>query len=240
MNKLFNIGAGKSENSMSKPYAKRRRPNNITTTEEVKTVSPQEWMPVKDISGNIMYRKDDHIVAGLSVEPINFELLSKREKRAIISSFKDILNGINEHMQWLSIGRPVDLDGYIKGLDDKKQATDNIIKKKLLQSYAKQAADIAASGEIQERKFYMLFELMFDKYAVEDILSTLKELNNSFSSTQLKTSLLTERDHIAVNYLLAHPVQAAYERPPLSSNAQLPIVIDLDELFAEDLEYGES
>jgi len=239
MNNIFNL-KNKGNNSLSQPYAKRRRSKNISSAEEVKDVSAQEWIPVKDISGNILYRKDSHIVAGLSIEPINFELLSKREKRAIIISLKDIINGINEHFQWLSIGRPVDLDSYIKGLEDKKQASDNTIKKRLLQSYAKQAADIASSGEVQERKFFMFFELKMDKYAVDDITNLVKDINNSISTTQLKTSILTERDHIAVNYLLAHPVQAAYERPPVSARVQLPMAVDIDEIYLEDIkDYGE-
>lgn len=239
MIKLANMVKPKEEGSKSKPFASRRRSSKAITVEEVKQASPQEWIPVKDISGLILYRKDGHVVAGVTVEPINFELLSKREKRGIILSFKDSLNGLNEHFQFLSIGRPVDLDGYIKGLEEIKQSTDNIIKKKLLQSYAKQAAEIASSGEVQERKFFILFEIEFDKYAVDDITNIVKDFSNSVSASQLKTSLINEKDHIAVNYLLAHPVQAAYERPPVSAAAQLPMMVDLDELFPEEFDYGE-
>lgn len=221
-------------NSKPSNDSKPKRRKGAKGPDDVKQISPQEWLPVKDISQNILYRKDGYIVSGLSVEGLNFHLLSKREKKAVIMALKDSINGLKHHYQFFCIGRPVDLDAYIKGLDEKKATTENATRKKLLQGYARQAAEMAAGGECLERNFYILFEQKFDKYAVEELTNTVSEFSSNLSSTDIRTELLTEQDLIAVNFLFSHPVQSAYERPPLTRLSDLPMLVDLDTLDVEE------
>jgi len=238
MIKLFDKKSKPSSKPSSEPKAKSeprtKKRKRAKGPDDVKQISPQEWLPVKDISKNILYRRDGYIVSGLSIHGLNFHLLSKREKKAVIMALKDSINGLKHHFQFFCIGRPVDLDSFIKGLEEKKASTENTIRKKLLQGYARQAAEMAAGGDCLERKFYILFEQKFDKYAVDELTNTISEFASSLSSTDIHTELLTEQDIIAVNFLFSHPIQSAYERPPITRLSELPMIVDIDALDAEE------
>ena len=51
-----------------------------------KTKTAQQWMPIIDINGNIVYRKDGYIFGAIRVQPENLNLLSDSEKRRKVES----------------------------------------------------------------------------------------------------------------------------------------------------------
>ncbi|MCR3922066.1 MAG: hypothetical protein NUK65_06045, partial [Firmicutes bacterium] len=146
----------------------------------------QEWLPIEDIRDNIMYLRNQRLAIALRVEAVNISLLSENEKRKIIAALHEVINGFQFSMQWLSLGRSVDLDGYIAQLERKAQETSDFTRKKLLKGYIRQAAEMAAGGDTLERRFYILLSQPLEKYTEGELLNRARELAGDLQSVGLK------------------------------------------------------
>jgi hypothetical protein len=181
----------------------------------------QDWLPWKDIAGGVITRKDGQVVAVLKVEPFNLALKSENEKMRVITAVHEALNGQREAFQILSLGRPVDLDAYLKGLQDLARETGNPARKKLLQEYTRYVATLVASGEALERRYYILLP---GKEQVE-VLQRAHELASNLERSGLKVRVCSDQEIIDLLFVFTHPAQAAFERPPLFAGPYLPPVL---------------
>ncbi|KYH30773.1 hypothetical protein [Neomoorella mulderi] len=170
----------------------------------------QDWLPWKDIAGGVITRKDGQAVAVLKVEPINLALKSENEKKRVITAVHEALNGQREAFQILSLGRPVDLDAYLKDLQDLARETVNTARRKLLQEYTRYVANLVASGEAMERRYYILLP---GKEQVE-VLQRAHELAGNLERSGLKVKVCNDQEIIDLVFVFSHPAQAAFERPP--------------------------
>ena len=176
--------------------------------------SAQEWLPVRDIRGGVMLRRDKNLVAIIKIEPVNLSLLSQNEKKRIISILHEVINAQQEPMQWLSIGRSVDLDGYIARLEQQSQEVKENVRKKLLKGYIRQAAEMAAGGETLERRFYVLLVQNPGKYAEKELLNRARELAGNLQGVGLGAELCDDRQILDLLFSFHQPSQASFERVP--------------------------
>ncbi|TYP56839.1 hypothetical protein [Thermosediminibacter litoriperuensis] len=178
--------------------------------EEQKRKSVQEWLPVSDITENLLKRKDGKFVCILKLRPLNIGLKSDNEKKRIIHSVFEAINGLKESIQIFSMGRPVDLDHYIHSLQAKSKEEINITKKRLIQEYLKYVASIATGGEAMERRFYV----MLSGKENNELKTKAHELATNLEKSGLKVEMCTDQDIIDLLFCFSHPAQAAFERPP--------------------------
>lgn len=184
--------------------------------------SVQEWMPVFDVVGG-MKRRDGFLVMALEVMPKNLDLLSKNERKRIISNLHEIINGQQEYLSWVSLGRPVDLDQYLNGLEQKAKNTDDLVRKKILNIYIKQAVNMASSGETLERKFYIVItEDEKIEHARQELENRIRELQSNLQTADLKSEICEDKELINLLFIFTHPAQAAFERTPEYSSMYLP------------------
>lgn len=195
---------------------KKKEKRQALSTEEqvVKTreKTAQQWMPISDIKGNLVYRKDKMLVAALKVQPKNLELLSDNEKRKCVDSLTEVLNGEKEGLQIFCIGRPVDLNDYLEWLQEKAKREQDFNKKMLLKGFMQQASALASSGTIIERRFYIIITKQLTLKAEDEINNRLKELRNGLLKAELSVDFCEEDDYMDLFSMFANPIQAAYEK----------------------------
>lgn len=192
---------------------------------EIKQKTAQEWLPVRDIQDLLLYRRDKQIVVVLEVTPVNISLLSTNEKKRIIAALHEVLNGLQEPVQWLSIGRSVDLDGYIIGLEQKAAETPDFVRKRLLKGYIRQAAEMASGGDTLERKFYILLSQKAGKHSEEELLNRAREMAGNLGATGLNAELCSSQKIIELLFTFFQPAQAAFERAPDHAGPYMPPVL---------------
>lgn len=198
---------------------------NSTSTSQNTT---QEWLPVKDIHQGVIHRRDGSYVAAIRVEPVNIHLLTDPERERYINLLEEVLNGVDESFQIISIARPVDLDSYIRNLNDLRNNAPNRIKHRLLSNYISDAARTATGGEALERHFYILLveESGKNKQAsLNELINRAKELASSLSGSGLSSHITNDQELRELLFIFTNPNQASYERAPISSY-QFPAIFN--------------
>ncbi|WKV10343.1 hypothetical protein Q2T46_02970 [Thermoanaerobacterium sp. CMT5567-10] len=196
--------------------------NGKEKKDEIRKKAVQDWFPVKDIGDDTILLKDGRYVCALRVWPLNIGLKSESEKKKIIQSMYETLNGLKDTMQIFSIGRPVDLDSYIGFLQSKSKEEVNMTKRKLLQEYLKYVASIVTSGEAIERRFF----IMISGKEKEELKVKIYELASNLEKSGLKSDITTDQELIDVLFSFTHPAQAAFEKAPAFNGPYLPPVFE--------------
>ena len=180
--------------------------------------SVQGWIPIQDIEQYHMVRQDNWYVGGIRIYPTNIDLLSPRERNGFIRNLQEVINGLHNHFAFFCVGRPVDLDGYIAHLEQLKANTTDPIRKKILQSQIKEAAQTAISGEALETLFYILFA----SPNKSELLEQVKQILVDMKKKGLGGYILDHKELMDMNFIFTHPVQAAYERMPEDTKDYIP------------------
>ncbi|GBF35410.1 hypothetical protein DCCM_4537 [Desulfocucumis palustris] len=205
----------------------KKKKGDLPAREDISSREPstRDWLPIEDIGGGLIVRRDGWLVAVLKVEPLNIDLKSDREKKRIIKAVHEVFNGQREAFQILSIGRPVDLDGYLQELEVMVGKAD-AKRKRHLREYIRHVAGIVTGGEALEHRYYVLLSQEPDPQARDELLKRSYEMAAGLKTSGLKVTLCQDREIIDLMFSFMHPAQAAFERAPSSSEPELPPAVN--------------
>ena len=192
-----------------------KRARGKDTAVESNKASAQQWLPFKDVADGVICRRDGSPAAVLRVRPYNFALKSRNEKKRVISAVHEAFNGQREPMQIISLGRPVDLDAYLRRLESlSRDLTGNPFRRLLLQNYLRYVSGMVAGGEALERRYYILLPYKKGSQAREEAIQRAFELKGMLEGAGLEVDVCYDQEIIDLLFCFTHPVQAAFERPP--------------------------
>ena len=175
--------------------------------------SVQGWLPVRDVAGDLIVRRDGHLVAAIRVEPAPFALLSPREQGRQVRGLFEALQGLDGPVQILALPRPLDLDRYILDLQGRLSEADGP-RRVLLRGYLGYVRTLASTGGAVERRFYLLLPggAAGRRGADEELRGRAGELAAGLTRAGLGAHPCDEREITDLLYVFLHPAQAAFER----------------------------
>ena len=187
---------------------KSKKPKNTDKEQQAQKNSIKEWLPLIDIRGYTAKSRNGSYLAFLRVSPINLSLKSDNEKHRIVSSFHEVVNGLRDPMQIFSIGRPIDLDIYLKNIGARIDDEPNLIKKRLLKEYVRYASGLVSEGEAHEQRFYIIISKPDESAAIHSA----NEMINNLSGAGLVSSLCDGQEIMDLLFCFFNPDKLAIER----------------------------
>lgn len=169
----------------------------------------QNWLPIKDIKESLIYHTDDTPVAVVRVEPSAFTLLSDREKERRISALFEAIQAVPGDMQIVAVPRPIDLDVYIKDLEEKLQETQGR-RKAVLRGYTSYVRNITSGAEAMEKRFFVL--IPGTKKGEDELLHKTKEFVGELGRAELNAHICSYQEILDMLFSFFHSVQSAFER----------------------------
>jgi type IV secretory pathway VirB4 component len=148
--------------------------------------STQQLIDVSDIREDVIIMKNGSLRSIINVSAINFELRSEEEQVAILQNFQRFLNTLDFPLQIVTQSRQLKIGGYIKLIDEKASALDELLKIQAIE-YARFVKELSELANIMSKKFYVVIPF----YAVESTEkgSVVSGLKNLFGSTGTSTTL---------------------------------------------------
>ena len=192
----------------NKLLTKTKTGKNSDKAEQAQKNSIKEWLPLIDIRGRTAKARSGSYLAFLRVTPINLSLKSENEKRRIVSAFHEVLNGLRDSIQIFSIGRPIDLDVYIRNIGIRIDDETNIIKKRLLKEYVRYASGLVSEGEAHEQRFYIVVSNLDES----SVINSAHELNSNLRGAGLESLLCDGQEIMDLLFCFFNPDKLATER----------------------------
>lgn len=117
--------------------------------------STQLFLDISEIKNDAVILKDGSLRAVLMVSSINFALKSDDEQTALVSSYVSFLNYLDFPIQIVIQSRKLNIDNYIKRLDDAEAGLTNDLLRKQIVNYKAYIHELIELGDIMTKRFYI-------------------------------------------------------------------------------------
>ena len=97
------------------------------------TTSTQLFLDIAEIKNDTVIMKDGTMRAVLMASSINFALKSEDEQNALVSAYVTFLNYLDFPIQIVIQSRKLDIEGYLKRIEEaEKELTNELLKRQIL------------------------------------------------------------------------------------------------------------
>ena len=115
--------------------------------------SVQNWLPIdKTLEKGIIKMKDTSYIKILKVTPINYNLKSELEKKAILNSYKNIFKSCNFNLQILIQSKKEDLSKNIKNIENNNSNSE------LKENYINYIKELNKKRKSSNKLFYLIIK----------------------------------------------------------------------------------
>ncbi|MFH0987936.1 MAG: hypothetical protein V1763_01025 [Parcubacteria group bacterium] len=125
------------------------KPTKIST-------STQLFMDIAEIKNDCVILKDGSLRAVLMTNSINFALKSEDEQNALVSSYVTFLNYLDFPLQIVIQSRKLNIDGYLKKIEDQERELTNELLKRQIVNYKAYVKELIDLGDIMTKSFFMV------------------------------------------------------------------------------------
>lgn len=126
---------------------------------KIKEKTIQEWIPIQTISDDgIIKLKNNKYIKIIKIIPINYNLKSDLEKKAILNSYKIFLKTCNFNIQILIQSKKEDLENHILKIQENIQKEKNEYLKNIAEDYITYIQNLNSSKKSSTKEFYMIIE----------------------------------------------------------------------------------
>ena len=140
--------------------------------------SIEEWMPFKNIfAEGIIELKDKSFVKIIKINPINFNLKTELEKKAILNSYKLFLKTYNFDIQILIQSTKKDLSKQISNIYKQLESENNFKIHNIAEDYIRYLKEINENKKSSSKNFYLIIKKMQEK---KEITNIIQELNDDY------------------------------------------------------------
>jgi len=116
----------------------------------------QSFLPIREIHEDVVILKDGSWRQILMASSINFALMSKEEQEAVIYQFQNFLNSLDFYIQFLVQSRRLNLDKYLKELDELITKEENELLKMQGREYREFIKSLSEMSNLMTKTFYVV------------------------------------------------------------------------------------
>lgn len=145
---------------------------------KIKKKSVQEWFSFETILEDGIIKYKNKYVKIIKILPVNFDLKSELEKKAILNSYKLFLKTCNFNIQILIQSKKQDLTSHIFKIKKVKEENPQI--KELKEEYIRYINEKNSENNSSIKVFYIIIEYKIDKKDVNNFNNAKRVLNDNY------------------------------------------------------------
>jgi len=124
--------------------------------------SIQAFLPIKEIRNNLLFLKDGSVKAILKVSGVNFYLMSNDEQDIVVGTFQEFINSLEFPIQILVQSRKIDLNTYLKSLQEAADKEQTPLLREDFFEYIKFIKEVMKVSSIMDKNFYVIIPYFSD------------------------------------------------------------------------------
>lgn len=163
-----------------------------------KTLTAMQDINILDIKNNLIYTRDNLVIAILKINSLNMQLFSKKE---LVNKVKDITTELStetKEFKLTSIARPVDVSTLIDYLRNILNNSTDSIQKRLLRENIRETLNLSLVGDAVERQNLFIIAEELTDTAEKDILKRAREIMQKFDNCGMKLEILNDQNLIQI------------------------------------------
>lgn len=156
----------------------------------------RKFLEITSIENDTIYLQNRALKAIIQVQPINFHILSTRQKQAIIAAYKDFLNSLDFPIQIVMRTVNLNLDDYLQQLEIKVRKQKKPQLTTQFQDFESFMRKYIEENSVKNRLFYIVIPFTQSKNPLETKSDPLEQLGIRVKLCQEKLkncNLITKR-----------------------------------------------
>ncbi len=158
----------------------------------------QQEINILDIKNNLIYTRDNLIIAILKINSLNMQLFSKKELKNKIKDITSELSTETKEFKMTSIARPVDVGSLIDFLRNILNNSTDSIQKRLLRENIRETLNLTLVGDAVERQNLLIISEVLSDNAEREIQKRAREIVQKFDNCGMKLEILNDQYLIQV------------------------------------------
>ena len=158
----------------------------------------QQEINILDIKNNLIYTRDNLIIAILKINSLNMQLFSKKELKNKIKDITSELSTETKEFKMTSIARPVDVGSLIDFLRNILNNSTDSIQKRLLRENIRETLNFTLVGDSVERQNLLIISEVLSDNAEQEIQKRAREIVQKFDNCGMKLEILNDQYLIQV------------------------------------------
>lgn len=118
--------------------------------------STKQFVAIQEIYDDLIILKDSSLRQIIEVNSMNFELRSESEQLAILKKFKEFLNSLDFSLEILIISRKLNLNEYLKTLNELVERQENELFRIYAAEYLKFIKELTQLSNIMSKNFFVI------------------------------------------------------------------------------------
>ena len=174
----------------------------LSTPDAPLTSTTQDFLPIVDITEDIVLYKDGGAALVMESTSLNFSLLSEKEQQAVIYAYAALLNSLSFSVQIVIRTQRKDITSYMAYLDEASKKIKSPKLSGLMERYKVFLTESVKKKNVLSKKFYVVTPLSSLELGVgKSIHATVKRgktlpYPKSYVVKKAKVILYPRRDHL--------------------------------------------
>ncbi|EKE12639.1 MAG: hypothetical protein ACD_13C00148G0004 [uncultured bacterium] len=166
------------------------------------TASTQDFIPVADITNDIVIYKDGGATLIMESTSLNFGLLSEKEQEAVIASYAAMINSLTFSMQIVVLTQKKDISSYLNFLNEQSKKITQPLLAKLMQDYKNFITESVKKKNVLGKRFFIVIYLSPLELGVAKSVAAIAKRSGplpytkSYVIKKAKIVLYPRRDHL--------------------------------------------
>lgn len=166
------------------------------------TSTTQDFIPVADITNDIVIYKDGGAALIMESTSLNFGLLSEKEQEAVIAAYAAMINSLTFSVQIVVLTQKKDISSYLNFLDDQSKKITQPLLAKLMQDYKNFITESVKKKNVLGKRFFVVLYLSPLELGVAKSIAAVTKLSGplpftkSYVIKKAKIALYPRRDHL--------------------------------------------
>lgn len=174
-------------------------PNSVSDS------TTQEYLEIFDITNNILILRDGSAAMILSVNSLNFGLLSEEEQDAIIFSYAGLLNSLTFPVQIVIRSQRKDISKYLNYLKEAEVKTKIPLRKVQISHYRQFVEGLVKERNILDKKFYVVIPFPETSMVQASTIPSVKKakpvtIDRAYVLEKALATLEPRRDHMVAQF----------------------------------------
>ncbi len=166
------------------------------------TSTTQDFVPVADITNDIVIYKDGGAALIMESSSLNFGLLSEKEQEAVIAAYAAMVNSLTFSVQIVVLTQKKDISSYLNFLDEQSKKITQPLLANLMQDYKNFITESVKKKNVLGKRFFVVLYLSPLELGVAKSIAAVTKLSGplpftkSYVIKKAKIALYPRRDHL--------------------------------------------
>lgn len=162
----------------------------------------QDFLPIADITNDILIYKDGGAALVLESTSLNFGLLSEKEQEAVIAAYAAMINSLSFSIQIVVMTQKKDITSYLNFLNEQSQKIKHPLLAKLMQEYKNFILESVKKKNVLGKRFFIILYLSPLELGVAKSVAAITRgsgplpFTKSYVIKKTKITLYPRRDHL--------------------------------------------